>query len=159
MADGRLVAIYITARRRGEPRRVEEVEAVTGRGLVGHHFLRQPGLSSPRHEVTLIESESLEYLAREHGIALGPGQSRRNLVTRGVSLNDLVDRQFATGPVVLRGIMLCEPCRHLEMMTVTGIKKALRGRGGLRAEVLCGGMLRTGDLILPLSPASESIAQ
>lgn len=147
MSLGRLLAIYTAMRRRGDLQRVNEVEAVAGRGLRGDRFFRQDGIGSPRHEVTLIESEALEALARDWNLTLHASQSRRNLLTRGVRLNNLVGGEFSIGEVVLRGIMLCEPCRHLEMLTVSGIKKALRGQGGLRAEILHGGVLRTGDLI------------
>lgn len=157
MFQGRVLAIYITPRRRGDLQRVEQVEAVAGHGLRGDRFFRKPECSSPRHEVTLIETEVLDYLAQEHGITLGPGMSRRNLVTEGVALNDLVGQKFTIGAVLLRGIMLCEPCRHLEMMTVGGIKQALCGRGGLRAEVLQGGILQTGDVIHPLAESTEEL--
>jgi MOSC domain-containing protein YiiM len=158
MFQGRLLEIYITARRRGEPQRVDEVEAIAGHGLRGDRFYHEAGMGSPRHEVTLIENEALAYLAREQGIALGPGQSRRNLVTEGVPLNDLVKRKFTIGTVILRGILLCEPCRHLEKITsLSGITAALRGRGGLRAEVLRSGTLRTGDRIHPLCDSAETL--
>ncbi len=68
---------------------------------------------------------------------------------RGVPLNHLVGREFQIGPVRLRGIKLCEPCGHLEKMTVPGIEKALLHRGGLRAEILTSGTLRPGDPVKP----------
>jgi MOSC domain-containing protein YiiM len=76
-------------------------------------------------------------------------KSRRNLLTRGVPLNHLIGREFTVGEVVLRGIRLCEPCDHLEGLTVKGIKDGLHHRGGLRAEILHGGTLQPGDAIRP----------
>src|SRR5580765_8777407 len=128
MTDGRLLEIYVTPRRRGQPQAVEEVEAVAGRGLRGDHYFRQDGAGQPSQEVTLIESESLEFLEREYDIQLESGQTRRNLVTQGIALNDLVGQKFAIGAVVLHGIELCQPCRHLESFTVADIKKALYDR-------------------------------
>jgi MOSC domain-containing protein YiiM len=99
--------------------------------------------------VTLIESEALDALRREYDITLEHRQARRNLVTQGVPLNHLVGRQFTVGSVLLRGIRLCEPCGHLEKLTVKGLLKGLSHRGGLRAQVVLGGVLRAGDVIKP----------
>jgi MOSC domain-containing protein YiiM len=149
MFQGQLLAIYIGEVKRADLQRVEQVEAVAGRGLVGDRFFRREGAGQPEQEVTLIESEALEALAREDGIALEPARSRRNLLTRGVPLNHLVGREFSVGEVRLRGIKLCEPCGHLEKLTVAGIQNGLCHRGGLRAQVRQGGTLRAGDIIQP----------
>ena len=151
MFQGRLIAICVGERKAGDLRQVEQIEAVPGKGLAGDRYSVQDGsFSKPGEvdrEVTLIESEALEALAREESITLQPAQARRNLVTRDVPLNHLVGREFAVGDVLLRGIRLCEPCGHLEKLTVTGVKKGLCHRGGLRAQVIHGGLLRTGDAI------------
>jgi MOSC domain-containing protein YiiM len=86
-------------------------------------------------------------MTRETEITMEPGQARRNLVTRGVPLNHLVGKEFSVGAVVLRGIRLCEPCGHLEALTIKGVKEGLCHRGGLRAQILHGGVLKTGDRI------------
>jgi len=151
MIHGHLVGIYV-ARRKGEDLHgIECVEAVPGRGLSGdRYFLKEgtySGKDGPDREVTLIEVEALEGLAREYEITLQPAQARRNLLTRGVPLNHLVSRTFSIGPVVLRGIRLCEPCGHLEKLTCKGVQKGLIHRGGLRAQVMAGGMLEVGAAI------------
>jgi MOSC domain-containing protein YiiM len=161
--EGRLLAIYVHGRKCADLERVEEVQAVAGSGLVGDRYHLQQGTfskpDSPDREVTLIEMESIEALAQECQIALEPGQARRNLVTRGVPLNHLVDREFSIGEVVLRGIRLCEPCDHLERLTVKGIKGGLCHRAGLRAQIVRGGIVRTGESIRPLpQQASEDVA-
>ncbi|MBY0527165.1 MAG: MOSC domain-containing protein [Gemmataceae bacterium] len=157
MSQGELLAIHMTGRKRGSLESVTEVEAVAGSGLRGDRYFRQEGIGKPEQEVTLIESEALEAVAREHGITLAAAQSRRNLLTRGVSLNALVGQEFSVGDVRLRGIELCEPCGHLEKLTVGGIKKALRGRGGLRAQVVRGGVLRIGDIVARDGSATEAV--
>jgi len=153
MFQGQLVEIYIGSVKRQNLQRVEQVEAIPERGLVGDRYFRRGAesniLGSPEQEVTLIEIEALEALPREEKLSLEPAQARRNLVTRGVPLNHLVNREFVVGEVVLRGIRLCEPCSHLESITVSGIQKALCHRGGLRAQILKGGVLRAGDSIRP----------
>jgi MOSC domain-containing protein YiiM len=151
MFHGQLVAIYIGARKAESLARVDQAEAVVGRGLAGDRYFLHEGTYSkkagPDREVTLIELEALEAIRREDGLALDPGQARRNLVTRDVPLNHLVGKEFTVGPVVLRGIRLCEPCGHLEKLTLKGVEHALVHRGGLRAQVVQGGVLRTGDPI------------
>src|SRR5690242_3200364 len=106
MFQGQLAAIYIVQRKRADLQRVEQVQAVPGRGLEGDRYYAQQGTfskpNSPDREVTLMESEALEALVRECTITLEPGQARRNLLTRGVPLNHLVGQEFRIGEVVLR---------------------------------------------------------
>jgi MOSC domain-containing protein YiiM len=96
----------------------------------------------------LIEIEAIEGLKREYGVALEAALSRRNIVTRRVALNQLVEKSFCVGAAVLRGTRLCEPCSHMEKLTVKGAMRGLIHRGGLRAEIVTGGAIRIGDQIL-----------
>lgn len=131
---------------------VDEVEAVAGKGLEGDRYCAGEGTFSasspgPKRQVTLIEAEALEALERDSGISMTPEDSRRNITTRGIPLNHLVGREFRVGGAMLRGIELCEPCNHLQKFLPAGGKRALVHRGGLNAEVLQGGSIRTGDEI------------
>jgi len=128
---------------------VEQVRAVAGQGLEGDRYFNRTGTyskkSAPDREVTLIEVEAIEALAREYKIALEPGAARRNIVTRGVPLNHVVGRKFRVGEVTLLGVRLCEPCSHLERLSHPGVREALIHRGGLRAQILTDGTIRVGD--------------
>ena len=129
---------------------VDHAQAIPGAGLEGdRYFLKQGTFFKPEpdFELTLIEAEALEALRQDHGIELAANESRRNLVTRGVQLNHLVGREFRVGDVKLRGIRLCEPCSHLERLTGGALIKGLHHRGGLRAQILTGGVIRAGDTI------------
>ncbi len=121
--------------------------AVAGKGLDGNRYFDE---GNPARELTLIEGEALEALAAEHGIELDAAASRRNVLTRGVRLNDLVGRRFRVGELECRGIELCEPCTHLQSLTRPGVLRGLAHRGGLNAEILVGGELRAGDEVVPL---------
>ena len=149
MSKGTIVSIHIAPSAAGPMVSVEQVRAVVGRGLEGDRYFAQAGTYSktprPDREVTLIEVEAIEALAREYKIALEPGGARRNIVTRGVPLNHLVGREFRVGEVTLRGLRLCEPCAHLERLSHPGIREALIHRGGLRAQILTDGTIRVGD--------------
>lgn len=133
---------------------VMEVTAIAGVGLEGDRYATRMGSFSakpkPGRQITLIEAEAIEALERELGLALAPGETRRNLVTRGVALNHLAGREFSVGVARLRGHELCEPCTDLARMT--GKPQVLPGlihRGGLRAEILEGGVIRVGDQFVP----------
>ena len=141
---GRVEAIYITAEHGELPRAVESARAIAGKGLEGNRYFDE---GNPARELTLIEAEALEALAAEHGIELDGAGSRRNVLTRGVRLNDLVDKRFRVGELECRGIELCEPCTHLESMTRPGIIKDLAHRAGLNADVLNDGTIAVGDAV------------
>jgi MOSC domain-containing protein YiiM len=125
------------------------VRAVPGMGLEGDRYWQsEPRKRGPDREVTLIEAEALEALARDEGVAIDPSESRRNLVTRGVALNHLIGREFRVGDARMKGLRLCEPCSHLEKMTREGVRLGLLHRGGLRAQVLDEGVVRVGDAVV-----------
>jgi MOSC domain-containing protein YiiM len=97
--------------------------------------------------VTLIEREAIVAVKGEGEVTLEEQEARRNLVTEGVPLNHLVGCTFRVGSVVLVGCRLAEPCSYLAGLTRPGVSRALIHRGGLRAEILVGGVLRVGDEI------------
>jgi MOSC domain-containing protein YiiM len=160
MFQGQLVAICVADKKQADLQTVERIEAVAGQGLAGDRYFQQAGTFSkpgePDREITLIESEALAALAREEGIKLELTDARRNLVTRDVPLNHLVGREFTVGDVLLRGLRLCEPCDHLEKLTVAGVKKGMLHRCGLRAQIVRGGLLHTGDVIQPAADTSAA---
>lgn len=135
-------------------RSVKEIQAVQGKGLEGDRYANKLGTYSndpgSGRDVTLIESEALAALKRDYHVELDAGQSRRNIVTYGISLNHLIGKEFrvGVGGVMLRGTRLCEPCSHMEKLTVKGALRGLIHRGGLRAEVVKSGTIRIGDMIV-----------
>jgi MOSC domain-containing protein YiiM len=154
---GSVEGIFITAQAEAPTRPVEAVRAVAGQGLEGDRYFAGDGTFSkkrkPGRDLTLIEAEAIEGLALDDGIELGPGEARRNVVTRGIGLNDLVGRRFTVGEVECVGSRLCDPCSHLERLTQPGVLKGLANRGGLRADVVTGGEIRVGDAVSDLGPA------
>jgi MOSC domain-containing protein YiiM len=155
--SGRVEAIFLAQPELGPRTEVDRVTAVAGRGLDGDAYQAGPGSRRPAgpgngRDITLMEAEALEALAAERGIALEPWEGRRNVLTRGISLNDLVGRRFRVGDVECRGRRLCDPCAHLQSVTRPGVLKGLAGRGGLRADVLTGGAIAVGDPVVDLGP-------
>ena len=148
-----VLAIYATPRRGAPAVALERGSLERGRGLVGDRYYLGTGTLSrklagrPCAELTLIESEEIERFNRAHGLALGDGALRRNIVTRGVRLNDLVGVTFSVGEATLEGVRLCEPCAYLAKRVTRRVLPGLIGRGGLRARVVTGGHVGPGDPI------------
>lgn len=148
--SARLLGIYVAARASQLPHAVERVRALAGRGLEGDRYTAEAGTfsSNPgKRNVTLIEREALEIYERESGKKLSAAEARRNLLTQGVRLNDLVGREFRVGPVRMRGLRLSEPCTHLARLTHPETLNGLVHRGGLVAAILNDGDLQVGDEI------------
>lgn len=154
MWQGTLLAIHVAPAAEAAMRSVPEARAVPGLGLEGDRYFAKAGTYSkkdrPDREVTLVEREALDALRREHDRALPAELTRRNLLTEGAPLNHLVGREFAVGEAVLRGLRLCEPCGHMARLAgMPGVDEGLVHRGGLRAQVVRGGVLRVGDAVRP----------
>ena len=129
-----------------------EVRAVPGQGLEGDRYFSGTGTFSPEHsqpdfEITFIEQEKIEAFARESNLPFTSLHARRNIVTEGVSLNDLAGKEFTVGEVRLLGLRLCEPCTYLAKISFPETLKGLVHKGGLRAQILSGGLIRVGDRI------------
>ena len=156
MSEGNIIAIFIAPAAAAPMQSMQIARASVGAGLDGDRYAAKIGTYSndpgSGRDVTLIEIEALDALRRDYQIALDPALSRRNIVTRGVALNHLVEKEFRLGDVLLRGTRLCDPCAHLERLSVKGAMRGLIHRGGLRAEVIAGGVIKVGDGVLfPLS--------
>ena len=151
-AVGTVRSICVAPEAKALPADVREALAVAGRGLEGDRYFLGVGSFSrwagEGRALTLIEQEAIDAIRREHGIDLGDGRSRRNVVTSGVVLSELIGKRFRIGPVLLRGVRPAAPCAHLERLTAPGLMEAMKGRGGLRADVLEGGVMRVGDQVV-----------
>jgi MOSC domain-containing protein YiiM len=150
MFKGSVVSIHIAREASGKTESLAEARAVAGQGLEGdRYFLKQGSFSdnpnTTGRQVTLIESEAIDAVERDYGYKLEYGDSRRNIVTRGVALNHLLGKEFRVGDVTMRGVRLNEPCNHLAGLTDDKVKAGLIHRGGLRADILNDGVIRVGD--------------
>lgn len=155
--SGHVVSLHVADAASAPMKSVEEVRAWPGRGLEGDRYFRKAGTFSAKdgadREITLVETEALEALLRDYGVALEPGETRRNVATRGVPLNHFVGRVFRVGGATARGLRLCEPCTHMERLSGKRIRAGLVHRGGLRARLLSEGTIRVGDEVTLLGAA------
>lgn len=155
--NAQLVGIYIAQEPSSAMEALPEARLIPGRGIEGDRYFNRQGTffkePAADREVTLIEVEAVEVMSRKCA-PFTAGESRRNLVTRGIRLNDLVGEEFQIGTVRLRGIRLCHPCAHLSRLTGKQVLVGLAGRGGLRAQVLNEGTIRVGDYVSPIGTAA-----
>jgi len=149
MTGGAVIEIYIGPEFEQPMRSVQEVRAVAGGGLEGDRYFRDSDAPDeerdPTEEVTLIASEAIETAQRDHQLEFGAGDTRRNIVTRGVSLDELLGRRFTIGQVELEGLEPNPPCSHLERVSGKKLLKPLIKGGGIRARILKSGYIRVGD--------------
>ena len=155
-ADATVVGLYTTAQAGTPLQQVPAVQLEPGQGLIGDRYSRSVGTFSDKlqdthdWEVTLIEIEEIDGYNAAVGQSLSPGAFRRNLVTRGVRLNDLVGRRFRVGDAQLEGIRLCEPCAYLAGLLGPEVVKAMAHRAGLRARIVSGATVHTGDGVVAI---------
>jgi hypothetical protein len=145
---GRVEAILTAPDAESPLLRVPAAKAVPGRGLEGDRYYDGRGtFSGPGrgYQLTLVEAEALD------SIDLPWEQARRNIVTRGISLNALVGHHFTIGAVECVGRRLAEPCSHLERLARPGLLRPLVHRAGLRADIVRGGSISTGDQVSVVS--------
>ena len=139
--DGRMRVEAINIGPCGALGPVGSVRAIAGKGLEGDRKFFARG-AEPGRALTVIEAEVLE------DVCLTGPQARRQVVVRGVRVNDLVGKHFRIGEVECLGVRLCEPCLHLQRLSRPGIIKDLRHRGGLRADILSSGTISVGDRLI-----------
>jgi MOSC domain-containing protein YiiM len=139
---GTVVSIHRVPSRDAPAVALERARFVADLGLDGDWRSRK---DSDR-QITLIEAEALDAVAAALGIpGVPPGASRRQVMVRGVALNDMVGRHLRVGPLLVRVEDLCHPCRNLEAKIGRGAQVAMADRGGVCGRVIEGGLLSPGD--------------
>ena len=158
MIKGAVDAIHIASQGAEKVTPREEIVVIEGRGIEGDRYYEGKGTFSKSNryaegsstngrDLTLIEVEAVDAVLKDYQIEIKPGAHRRNITTRGVALNHLVGKKFRIGEVMCKGVCLCIPCRHMESLTSKGVMKALAHRGGLRADILEGGVIKVGSVV------------
>ena len=134
---------------KNDDQRIEEVKQISliaGKGILGDlHFHEY---NDARKQLTLIESENIDYYNKSFNLNIPYLSFKRNIITKGIQLNDLVGNKLLIGKIELRGIDLCRPCKNLqEILKQNNIIKEFLRKGGLRCEILNNGIINVGDLI------------
>ena len=127
-----------------EIKEVKSIEVLVNKGVIGDRHFKD--FNDPYCQLSLIESENIDYYNLKYGLDIPYINFRRNIVTKGIQLNKLVGKKLKIGKVNLEGIDLCRPCRHLtEMLSQDNILKEFLRRGGLRCQILSSSSINIGD--------------
>ena len=125
---------------------VNLIEVLANKGIVGDRHFHDS--NDPYNQLSLIESENIDEYNIKFGLNIPYIDFRRNIVTKGIKLNDLIGKKVKVGNVELVAIELCRPCRHLtEMLDQKNILKELMRKGGLRCQILSSSKNTVGDKI------------
>jgi len=150
---GIVEAIYRFAESGAPGEALQMAHLMAGVGIEGDRYALGKGHFSEEgrwgQALTLIEAESIEMLASEHGIEMPTVDARRNIVTRNIDLNALLGKRFRIGGLLCQGSRLAEPCAWLQKTTPPGTLRGLVHRGGLRADILEDGSVKRGDPVVP----------
>ena len=125
---------------------VKTIEVITNQGVIGdRHFAKY---NDPYCQLTLIESENIDFYNLRYGLNIRYVDFRRNIVTKGIKLNDLIGKKLKIGNVIVEGIDLCRPCRHLtQILNQDNLIKEFLRKGGLRCQILSSSKIKVGDKI------------
>ena len=127
-------------------REVNSIEVLANQGIIGDRHFKE--FNDPYSQLSLIESENIDYYNIKYGLNIPYIDFRRNIITKGIQLNNLVGKKFQIGSVELEGVDLCRPCRHLcEILNQDNIIKEFLRRGGLRCQILTSSKIDVGDKI------------
>tara|TARA_B100001121_G_C18354991_1_gene464271 strand:- start:162 stop:608 length:447 start_codon:yes stop_codon:yes gene_type:complete len=142
----KVIKLGLTDKNNQKIKEVKTINVIKNQGIVGDRHLRE--FNDPFSQLTLIESENIDYYNSKYGLDIPYIDFRRNIVTKGIKLNELVGKKISIGDVKVEGIDLCRPCRHLnEILNQNNILKEFLRRGGLRCQILNSSKINLGDQI------------
>ena len=125
---------------------VKSIKVLKDKGIVGDRHFKE--FNDPYCQLTLIESENIDYYNSSHGLNISYVDFRRNIITKEIILNHLIGKKLLIGKVKVEGIDLCRPCRHLtELLNQENILKEFLRSGGLRCQILSSSNIDIGDQI------------
>ena len=125
---------------------VKSIDVLANKGIVGDRHFNE--FNDPYCQLSLIESENIDYYNTKYGLNIPYTDFRRNVITKGINLNNLIGKKLQIGNVKVEGVDLCRPCKHLtEMLNQENILKEFLRRGGLRCQILSSSSISIGDEI------------
>ena len=125
---------------------VNSIEVIENKGIIGDRHFDE--YNDPYCQLSLIESENIDFYNSKYNLNISYIDFRRNIITKGIRLNNLINKRFLIGNVKVEGIDLCRPCKHLtEMLSQENILKEFLRKGGLRCQILSSSTINVGDNI------------
>jgi MOSC domain-containing protein YiiM len=140
-------SLHVAPGRRLPMRSVPQVEAETGKGLVGDRYH-----GTKHRHVTVQSAEALATAAAELGRPVPDSGTRRNVTISRGDVPTAPGTRLRLGPVLLEAVRVAAPCKLLDDNLGGGAQEALRRRAGTVFRVLEGGVIAVGD---PVTPVEE----
>ena len=138
--------IGITKSKNQKIQEVEEINVSAGEGIIGDRYFDES--TEDCNQLTLIESENIDYYNQKFNLKIPYLNFRRNIVTKDIKLNDLIGKKIIIGKTKIKGIDLCRPCKSLQKnLAQNNIIKEFLRKGGLRCEILTSANIKVGDEI------------
>ena len=145
--------IGITKNKNKEIEKKENIEVVASKGIIGDRYFHD--FNNDREQITLIESENIDYFNEKSKTNIPYVDFRRNIITKGIKLNELIGKEILIGKVRIKGHRLCDPCKYLQdklqKENLFNNLAYLHNRGGLRCEILENGSITLNDSIKPIN--------
>ena len=143
---GEVLRLGITKNNNQPIKEVNSIEVLASKGIIGDRHFHE--FNDPYNQLSLIESENIDDYNIRFGLNIPYIDFRRNVITKGIRLNDLVGKKLKVGSVELDAIDLCRPCRHLtEMLNQKNVLKEFLRKGGIRCQILSSSNIHVGDKI------------
>ena len=141
-----VLEIGITETNHQDIKKMESIEVVASKGIIGDRYFQD--FNGDTEQITIIESENIDYYNSTFNTKYNYLEFRRNIVTKDIKLNDLVGKIIQVGKIKLKVNDLCRPCKELQVkLDQNNIIKEFLRRGGLRCEILTSGTINVGDEI------------
>ena len=122
------------------------IEVLANKGIINDRYFNEN--NDQDIQITFIESENIDYVNEISSTSVPYIDFRRNIITKGIKLNELVDKEFLIGNVKIKGHRLCNPCKYLQdKLNIENLLKKLVNIGGLRCEILTDGRISVKDKI------------
>jgi len=142
----KIIKIRITKNNNKKINEVNSIDLIAGKGVIGDRHFKD--YNDPYNHLSIIESKNIDEYNKKYNLNIPYLDFRRNIITRGIELNNLIDKKIIIKKIQLDVINLCRPCRHLsEKLGENNIIKEFLRKGGIKCEILNDGKISTGDQI------------
>ena len=142
-----VLKIGITEKNNKEIEKKDSIEVIAAKGIIGDRYFHD--FNGDREQITLIESENIDYYNKTFNTSFKYLEFRRNIVTKNIKLNELVGKTIIVGEIKLKVNDLCRPCKDLQnRLKKDNIIKEFLRRGGLRCQILTSSSIKINDKII-----------
>ena len=132
----------------------KEINLIAGKGVVGDRHFKD--YNDPLNQLSIIESENIDEYNLKYQLNIPYLNFRRNIVTRGIKLNELIGKKISIGSVKIEVLDLCRPCRHLsEKLGRNDIIKEFLRKGGVRCQIMKDGKISLNNKIKIIQPSNQ----